>query len=200
MSKGFDKGKATTVIVEKQPTSSDFRKGNKNNRNPYFDRLIIRQVYRGVKIGTSYANSLANAHNNGIDDKEERIKGADVQTQRVWHIAFPSTDKVAYADWFRKKASEPQGEETEAYLKMQYTRSQIENGTFIVEKYYLLDGVLVEDEETINAINEWKASKTHTMSSTQTNLGLSKEEERFYICPNIEAVKVIKQGEKLWRA
>lgn len=190
--KSFTKGTGCTIVQEKFGSEKDFNKGRANNRCPYIgEHFVIRNTMSGYVMGTDYANSIANAHNRLTGDT---MTGADVQTKPNWHIAFPSTPEYDFGAWFEKKRSEQDGFETTAYLKVQRSEKQVAH-KYVTE--YFLNGELVTDAATLADIESWKKKKSGSQSSTQTNLGLSKQEEQHYLLPELATIKSITMGDKV---
>ena len=189
----FAKGVGTSLVTEKIASDKEMNKGRGENKNPYLDgRLVIRTIYSGVVMGTDYSQSLANAHKRITGETMDK---ADVNLKSSWHVPFPSTKDFDYAVWFDKKKSEEDGAETTAYLKIQRTQKQA--GFYAVKTQYFLFGELVEDDETLADIEQWKKKKNHTQSSTQIECGMDKDSEQYYQCIDINNVRLIKQGEKV---
>ena len=187
------RGCGSVVVTEKVADDKDFNKGRGANKNPYLDgRLVVRKVYGGVMMGTDYATSVANAVTKVTGNTTTK---EDVNLKPVWHIAFPDSEKYLYSQWFEKKRSEAKGEETTAYLKIQ--RCEEQNSFFSVKTSYYLYGKEVTDEKTIEDIEQWKKGASRTQSSTQTEMGLGKANERYYQCISLANLKMIKQGEKV---
>lgn len=190
--KMFTKGTACTIIQEKKGSEKDFKKGTANNRCPYIgEHFTIRNTMIGYVMGTDYANSLANQHNRLTGGT---MKGEDVQTKSNWHIAFPSTPEFDFGAWFEKKRSEQDGFETTAYLKVQVSESKIAHD-YITE--YFINGVKVTDANVLADIESWKRSKGNKQSSTQTALGLTKNNEQHYLLPELCTIKTITMGDRV---
>lgn len=188
----FDKGCACTIVQEKVATDKEFNKGRGANKNPYLDgRLTIRNTFSGYVMGTDYAQSLANAH--------ERITGDtmtanEVDLKKSWNVAFPSTEKYDFSGWFDKKRSEPNGEETTVYLKIQRNEKQIAHKT--TTTYYLY-GKEVTNEKVLAEIEAWKKQKSVQPSSTQREVGMTKETMQHYKLLDLRTITMVKQGTRV---
>ena len=190
--KSFTKGTACTIVQEKFGSEKDFNKGRANNRCPYIGQhFLIRNTMIGYVMGTDYANSLANAHNRLTGDK---MKGEEVRLKTNWNIAFPSTPEYDFGAWFEKKRSEQNGFETTAYLKVQVNENQIAHD-YITE--YFINGVKVTNPDTLADIESWKKNKGSKQSSTQTNLGMGKQNEQHFLLPELSTIKSITMGERV---
>ena len=189
----FAKGVGTTLVTEKIASDKEMNKGRGENKNPYLNgSLVIRTIYSGVIMGTDYSQSLANAHKRITG---ETMPKEEVNLKPTWHVPFPNDKDFAFSVWFDKKKSEEDGAETTAYLKIQ--RSQKQADFYAVKTQYFLYGELVEDDETLANIEQWKKKKSHTQSSTQIECGMNKDTEQYYQCIDLHNVRLIKQGEKV---
>lgn len=166
------------VVVSRKCANSAMRKGTSKNRNPFLDRVEIEKTISGLVMGTNYGNSIENA--------AERMGNSDAvaNLKKVWH------KPTAYlGQWFRTDKRT----ETKVYLKLQRNAKQVGFKTTVT---YYLDGHIADATE-VAAISEWLSKKTHTMSSTQVELGIDEEHEQEYILPQLETILTIKQGDKV---
>ena len=172
----FTKGAASTIVVNKSADSS-MNKGRGINANPFLGRVKIAKEYCGYVMGTDYTNSIENAAKRmGNTDAEANLK-------RVWHK--PTTE---YGEWF----STDRATESKVYLKLQRNAKQVACKTTTT---YYLDGRLATDAE-VAQIDSWMKKKSHTISSTQVEMGIDAEHEQTFILPQLDTVVLIKQGEK----
>ena len=167
------------VVVSRKSANSAMRKGRSaKNRNPFMDRVEIEKTISGLVMGTNYGNSIENT--------AERMgnEGAVANLKKVWH------KPTAYlGQWFRTDKRT----ESKVYLKLQRNAKQIGFKTTIT---YYLDGHIADANE-VAAISEWMSKDTHTMSSTQVELGIDEEHEQSFILPQLETILTIKQGDKV---
>lgn len=172
----FQKGAASTIVVNKSADSS-MNKGRGANTNPYMGRVIIAKSYSGYVMGTDYLNSIENA--------AERMGNADAEAnlKSVWHK--PASE---FGEWF----STDKKTESKIYLKLQRNEKQI--GCKTITTYYL-DGHEATAEE-IADIERWMKKKSHTISSTQTEMGIDAEHEQHFLLMQLDTIVSIKQGEK----
>ena len=170
------KGAASTIVVRKSADSS-MNKGRGTNVNPFIGRVVIEKTYNGYVMGTDYENSILGAASRmGNDD-------ADANLKKVWH-----KPTATLGEWF----STDKATESKVYLKLQRNAKQV--GCKTTETYYV-DGHVASDDE-IAQIASWMKKKSHTMSSTQVELGLDKEHEQHFILPQLDTIILIKQGER----
>ena len=172
----FVKGAASTIVVNKSADSS-MNKGRGANRNPFLGRVIIAKEYSGFVMGTDYSNSLENAAERmGNEDAEANLK-------RVWH-----KPTEVFGEWF----STDKATESKVYLKLQRNAKQV--GCKTTTTYYL-DGNIATEEE-VAAIERWMKKSDHKQSSTQTEMGIDKEHEQYFILPQLDTIVSIKQGDR----
>ena len=176
----FIKGAACTIVQEKLLTDKDMNKGRGANRNPYFGRVLMRKTFSGYVMGTDYARSVANA----ATRMGNETSAEEVNLKSNWHK--PLNGELG--EWF----STDKATESKIYLKLQRNEEQIAHK--ITTEYYL-DGHLATDEERAS-IEAWLKKKSSTQSSTQTDLGLNKENEQHFILPQLDTITYIKQGDK----
>lgn len=176
----FIKGAACTIVQEKLLTDKDMNKGRGANRNPYFGRVLMRKTFSGYVMGTDYARSVANA----ATRMGNETSAEEVNLKSNWHK--PLNGELG--EWF----STDKATESKIYLKLQRNEEQIAHK--ITTEYYL-DGHLATDEERAS-IEAWLKKKSSTQSSTQTDLGLNKENEQHFILPQLDTIAYIKQGDK----
>lgn len=175
----FIKGAACTIVQEKLLTDKDMNKGRGANRNPYFGRVLMRKTFSGYVMGTDYARSVANA----ATRMGNETSAEEVNLKSNWHK--PLNGELG--EWF----STDKATESKIYLKLQRNEEQIAHK--ITTEYYL-DGHLATDEERAS-IEAWLKKKSSTQSSTQTDLGLNKENEQHFILPQLDTITYIKQGD-----
>ena len=172
----FVKGAASTIVVNKSADSA-MNKGRGANRNPFLGRVIIAKEYSGFVMGTDYSNSLENAAERmGNEDAEANLK-------RVWH-----KPTEVFGEWF----STDKATESKVYLKLQRNAKQV--GCKTTTTYYL-DGNIATEEE-VAAIERWMKKSDHKQSSTQTEMGIDKEHEQYFILPQLDTIVSIKQGDR----
>lgn len=172
----FVKGAASTIVVNKSADSS-MNKGRGANANPFMGRVEIVKEYCGYVMGTDYANSLENtATRMGNADAEAQLK-------KVWHK--PTAE---HGEWF----STDKATESKVYLKLQRNAKQVACKTTTT---YYLDGHEATAAE-VAQITAWMKKKSHTQSSTQTEMGIDAAHEQTFILPQLETVVLIKQGER----
>ena len=172
----FVKGAASTIVVNKSADSA-MNKGRGANRNPFLGRVNIVKTYNGYVMGTDYEGSLENiASRMGNDD-------ADANLKKVWHKPCEQ-----YGEWF----STDKRTESKVYLKLQRNAKQV---GFNTTTTYFLDGNLATSEE-IAEIEQWLKKDSHTQSSTQTEMGIDKEHEQYFILPQLDTITLIKQGDR----
>lgn len=172
----FDKGAASTIVVNKSADSS-MNKGSGVNRNPYLGRTMIVKTYSGYVMGTDYANSLENtADRMGNNEAEAKLK-------KVWH---KPTDVLG--EWF----STDKKTESKIYLKLQRNAKQV---GFKTTTTYYVDGHEATDDEFAE-ITAWLKKDSHAQSSTQIEMGIDKEHEQHFILPQLDTITLIKQGDK----
>jgi hypothetical protein len=172
----FTKGAASIIIQEKMLTEKEMNKGRGANRNPYFGRVMMRKTFSGYCMGTDYAASVANA----ATRMGNETSAEDVNLKSNWHKPIN--------EWF----STDKATESKIYLKLQRNEQQIAHK--ITTEYYL-DGHLATAEE-VASIEAWLKKKSSTQSSTQTDLGLNKENEQHFLLPQLDTITYIKQGDK----
>ena len=172
----FVKGAASTIVVNKSADSS-MNKGRGANRNPFLGRVMIEKTYSGYVMGTDYQNSIENTANRMGNE------GADANLKKVWH---KPTDVLG--EWF----STDKATESKIYLKLQRNAKQV--GCKTTEVVYLDGHLATADEET--AIKGWFKKDSHTQSSTQTEMGIDKEHEQYFILPNLDTIVSIEQGDR----
>ena len=176
----FTKGAASIIIQEKMLTDKEMNKGRGANRNPYFGRVLMRKTFSGYVMGTDYARSVANA----ATRMGNETSAEEVNLKSNWHKPLGG----ALGEWF----STDKATESKIYLKLQRNEEQIAHK--ITTEYYL-DGHLATDEERAS-IEAWLKKKSSTQSSTQTDLGLNKENEQHFMLPQLDTITYIKQGDK----
>jgi hypothetical protein len=176
----FTKGAASIIIQEKMLTDKEMNKGRGANRNPYFGRVLMRKTFSGYVMGTDYARSVANA----ATRMGNETSAEEVNLKSNWHKPLNGE----YGEWF----STDKATESKIYLKLQRNEEQIAHK--ITTEYYL-DGHLATDEERAS-IEAWLKKKSSTQSSTQTDLGLNKENEQHFMLPQLDTITYIKQGDK----
>lgn len=176
----FIKGAASIIIQEKMLTDKEMNKGRGQNRNPYFGRVLMRKTFSGYVMGTDYAASVANA----ATRMGNETSADEVKLKSNWHKPLGG----ALGEWF----STDKATESKIYLKLQRNEEQIAHK--ITTEYYL-DGHLATDEERAS-IEAWLKKKSSTQSSTQTELGLNKENEQHFLLPQLDTITYIKQGDK----
>jgi hypothetical protein len=173
----FVKGAASTIVVNKSADTS-MNKGRGANTNPFMGRVMIEKTYSGYVMGTDYQNSIENtAERMGNTD-------ADANLKSVWHK--PILGELG--EWF----STDKRTESKVYLKLQRNAKQV--GWKTTETYYV-DGHVATANE-LAALSVWLKKKSHTQSSTQTEMGIDAEHEQHFILPQLETIVSIKQGEK----
>lgn len=173
----FVKGAACTVVVNKSADSS-MNKGRGVNTNPFLGgRVEIKKTYSGFVMGTDYQNSIENT-------AERMGNETDANLKSVWHKPI-----FGYlGEWF----STDKRTESKVYLKLQRNNKQV--GFKTTEVYYL-DGHVATAEE-FAAISVWLKKKSHTQSSTQTEMGIDEEHQQYFILPQLETITSIRQGDK----
>lgn len=176
----FIKGAASIIIQEKMLTDKEMNKGRGQNCNPYFGRVLMRKTFSGYVMGTDYAASVANA----ATRMGNETSADEVKLKSNWHKPLGG----ALGEWF----STDKATESKIYLKLQRNEEQIAHK--ITTEYYL-DGHLATDEERAS-IEAWLKKKSSTQSSTQTELGLNKENEQHFLLPQLDTITYIKQGDK----
>lgn len=176
----FTKGAASIIIQEKILTEKEMNKGRGANRNPYFGRVLMRKTFSGYVMGTDYAASVANA----ATRMGNETSAEEVNLKSNWHKPLGG----ALGEWF----STDKATESKIYLKLQRNEQQIAHK---VETEYYLDGHLATAEE-VASIEAWLKKKSSTQSSTQTDLGLNKENEQHFLLPQLDTITYIKQGDK----
>lgn len=176
----FTKGAASIIIQEKMLTDKEMNKGRGANRNPYFGRVLMRKTFSGYVMGTDYARSVANA----ATRMGNETSAEEVNLKSNWHKPLNGVR----GEWF----STDKATESKIYLKLQRNEEQIAHK--ITTEYYL-DGHLATDEERAS-IEAWLKKKSSTQSSTQTDLGLNKENEQHFLLPQLDTITYIKQGDK----
>lgn len=167
----FIKGASCTVVVNKSADSA-MRKTN----NPFLGRVTIRKTYSGYVMGTDYSASLINTAGRMGNEGEPNLK-------KVWH---KPTER--FGEWF----STDKKTESKVYLKLQRNAKQV---AYKVETIYYLDGVLATPTE-VAEIEGWLTKRSHTQSSTQTEMGIDKEHEQSFILPQLDTITLIKQGDR----
>lgn len=172
----FEKGAACTVVVNKLGDTS-MNKGRGANTNPFMGRVSIEKAYSGFVMGTDYQRSIENA-------AERMGNDADANLKSVWHKPIEG----ALGEWF----STDKRTESKIYLKLQRNNKQV---GFKTTTTYYLDGHVATDEE-FAAISLWLKKKDHKQSSTQVEIGLTAENEQYFILPQLETITSIKQGER----
>lgn len=171
---------AGVVVIAQKSADKKMRKGTKNNRNPYLGgRVEIRKEYRGYVLGTDYKQTIENvAGRLGNED-------ADANLKKVWH-----TPTEFLGQWF----STDKKTMTKVYLKLGYNRNKVAVST---ETYLYLDGCLLSpDSDTYKDIKSWWNKESHTMSSTQIELGIDKAHEQVFLLPQLDTIISIEQGDK----
>lgn len=176
----FTKGAASIIIQEKMLTDKEMNKGRGANRNPYFGRVLMRKTFSGYCMGTDYARSVANA----ATRMGNETSAEEVNLKSNWHKPLNGER----GEWF----STDKATESKIYLKLQRNEEQIAHK--ITTEYYL-DGHLATDEERAS-IEAWLKKKSSTQSSTQTDLGLNKDNEQHFMLPQLDTITYIKQGDK----
>jgi hypothetical protein len=152
-------------------------KGRGVNTNPFMGRVEIEKTYSGYVMGTDYQNSIENT-------AERMGNETDANLKSVWHKPI-----FGYlGEWF----STDKRTESKVYLKLQRNAKQV--GFKTTEVYYL-DGHVATAEE-FAAISVWLKKKSHTQSSTQTEMGIDEEHQQYFILPQLETITSIRQGDK----
>lgn len=172
----FEKGASCTVVVNKLGDTS-MNKGRGEHTNPFMGRVWIEKAYSGFVMGTDYQRSIENAAERMGNDAEANLKA-------VWHKPIEG----ALGEWF----STDKRTESKIYLKLQRNNKQV---GFKTTTTYYLDGHVATDEE-FAAISMWLKKKDHKQSSTQVEIGLTAENEQYFILPQLETITSIKQGER----
>ena len=173
----FVKGAASTIVINKS-ADADMNKGRGTNRNPFIGRVRIIETLSGFVMGTDYRKSIeAAAERNGNE-------GAEAVLKKNWHK--PCSE---FGEWFSTDIRT----ESKVYLKLQRNEKQV---ACKIEKVYLLDGKPATTEE-LNLIKSWLKAKSTGQSTTQTDLGLTKENEQHYLLTNLENVVSIKQKDRV---
>ena len=167
---GLGKGVATNVIIRTIPA---MRKTN----NPYVGRVEKVTNYTGVQLGTSYNNSVANSISRSGSTEE-------------FVVAKPNGKH--YINDFLLQSDK----DDTKYLQMQYTKKMLNHNLVTVNSFLLIDGKKATIEEE-NAIKSFCSSNNG--SKKQENSGVTKEEQRIYICPKLDNVIYIKQGGAIWQ-
>ena len=172
----FVKGAASTIVVNKSADTS-MNKGRGANTNPFMGRVMIEKTYSGFVMGTDYQNSIENTAERMGNDAEANLKS-------VWHKPVGGE----LGEWF----STDKRTEEKIYLKLQRNAKQVAFKT--TEVYYVDGHVATEDE--MKSLSAWLKKKSHNQSSTQIEMGIDKEHEQYFILPQLETIKSIKQGNK----
>lgn len=172
----FVKGAASTIVVNKSADTS-MNKGRGANTNPFMGRVMIEKTYSGFVMGTDYQNSIENTAERMGNDAEANLKS-------VWHKPVGGE----LGEWF----STDKRTEDKIYLKLQRNAKQVAFKT--TEVYYVDGHVATEDE--MKSLSAWLKKKSHNQSSTQIEMGIDKEHEQYFILPQLETIKSIKQGNK----
>lgn len=176
----FIKGAATTIVQKKVLSEKEMNKGRGANRNPFLGgRVVMTKTISGVVMGTDYSRSLAAA----ATRMGNETTADEVNLKSNWHK--PINDGVE-GEWF----STDKATESKIYLKLQRNEKQV---AYKVTTEYELDGHAATAEETA-AIEAWMKKKSNTQSSTQTELGMTKDNEQFFILPQLDTIMSIKQN------
>ena len=176
----FIKGAATTIVQKKVLSEKEMNKGRGANRNPFLGgRVVMTKTISGVVMGTGYSRSLAAA----ATRMGNETTADEVNLKSNWHK--PINDGVE-GEWF----STDKATESKIYLKLQRNEKQV---AYKVTTEYELDGHAATEEETA-AIEAWMKKKSNTQSSTQTELGMTKDNEQFFILPQLDTIMSIKQN------
>lgn len=176
----FVSGAACTVVVNRSADSS-MNKGRGANRNPFMGRVMLRKIYCGYVMDTSYVNSLLNtAGRMGNEDVQVNLKDN-------WHE--PVADKEL-AGWFETDKRT----HSKYYLKLQRNEKQVACKTYT---FYYVDGRPATQEE-VYLIKSWLKKDTHKMSSTQVEMGIDQAHRQHYILPQVDTITCIKQGKRTW--
>lgn len=178
----FIKGAATTIVQKKVLSEKEMNKGRGANRNPFLGgRVVMTKTISGVVMGTDYSRSLAAA----ATRMGNETTAEEVNLKTNWHK--PINDGVE-GEWF----STDKATESKIYLKLQRNEKQV---AYKVTTEYELDGHAATAEETA-AIEAWMKKKSNTQSSTQTELGMTKDNEQFFILPQLDTITCIKQNDR----
>ena len=178
----FIKGAATTIVQKKVLSEKEMNKGRGANRNPFLGgRVVMTKTISGVVMGTDYSRSLAAA----ATRMGNETTAEEVNLKSNWHK--PINDGVE-GEWF----STDKATESKIYLKLQRNEKQV---AYKVTTEYELDGHAATAEETA-AIEAWMKKKSNTQSSTQTELGMTKDNEQFFILPQLDTIVSIKQNNR----
>lgn len=178
----FTKGAASTIIQKKVLSEKEMNKGRGANRNPFLGgRVVMTKTISGVVMGTDYSRSLAAA----ATRMGNETTAEEVNLKSNWHK--PINDGVE-GEWF----STDKATESKIYLKLQRNEKQV---AYKVTTEYELDGHAATEEETA-AIEAWMKKKSNTQSSTQTELGMTKDNEQFFILPQLDTITSIKQNDR----
>lgn len=178
----FIKGAATTIVQKKVLSEKEMNKGRGANRNPFLGgRVVMTKTISGVVMGTDYSRSLAAA----ATRMGNETTADEVNLKSNWHK--PINDGVE-GEWF----STDKATESKIYLKLQRNEKQV---AYKVTTEYELDGHAATAEETA-AIEAWMKKKSNTQSSTQTELGMTKDNEQFFILPQLDTIVSIKQNSR----
>lgn len=172
----FAKGVYSSVVMEKALTENDMRKGRGANANPYFGRVSVVIEYGSYMLGTDYISGVVSA---AIRSGNTEITREDVKTKPVWHIR--------YDDWFNTDRAT----QSKFYLKIQTNKDHTSKSTTT----YYLDGHKATEEE-FNAFKGWLKGGSKEQSSTQTEVGVSKEHEQEFKLIALRNIVSIKQGTK----
>jgi len=172
----FVKGAASTIVVNKSADTS-MNKGRGANTNPFMGRVMIEKTYSGFVMGTDYQNSIENTAERMGNDAEANLKS-------VWHKPIGGE----LGEWF----STDKRTEEKIYLKLQRNAKQV---AFKTTEVYYVDGHVATEEE-MESLSAWLKKKSHNQSSTQIEMGIDKEHEQYFILPQLETIKSIKQGNK----
>lgn len=147
-------------------TEPKMRKTN----NPYFGRVTKHTVLSGIRSGVSYENSVNNALNR---QGEEATFESQKPFGRSWKVVnlILQSDKDPNQLYFRTSIDKS-------------SRSKSE---------YLLDGKVVEDENTLNDIKSF--IQGGTPSKKQTEAGLNDENQIIIRDFKFKSILSIKQGD-----
>jgi hypothetical protein len=173
----FNAGESCVVVVRKSADSS-MNKGRGANRNPLLGRVTVEKRYAGYAMGCDYPTQVGNTATR-LGNETSRD---EVQLKQNWHKRIDG--------WF----STDKRTESKFYLKLSRNEAQIAHK---VEAAYYVDGHPATEQE-MYLIKSWLKPKSHTQSSTQTELGIDKAHEIEFLLPQLDTIIAIKQGERFW--
>lgn len=174
----FVKGAGCTVVVNRS-ADNDMKKGRGANRNPFLGRVMLRKTYSGYVMGIDYPKTLSRIAERMGNEGTPNLKPN-------WHKPVDGE----LGQWF----STDKKTESKYYLKLGRNENKIACKT---TTEYFLDGRKATEEE-MYLIKSWEKKDNHTMSSTQTEMGIDKAHEQHFLLPQIDTIICIKQGNKVW--